>query len=84
MKSLKNVHFLFLLYLSLLRRLQKHGSDLDMTALWLKNVYLLHDLLTQHSLQEVSQTRRYSPRYLAEMPNLCCVLRLWARMSWFL
>lgn len=24
-----------------------------MTALWLKNVYLLHDLLTQHSLQEV-------------------------------
>lgn len=23
-----------------------------MTALWLKNVYLLHDLLTQHSLQE--------------------------------
>lgn len=29
-----------------------------MTALWLKNVYLLHDLLTQHSLQEVSQTCR--------------------------
>ncbi|TNM87389.1 hypothetical protein fugu_005610 [Takifugu bimaculatus] len=31
---------------------KKHGNDLDMTALWLKNVYLLHDLLTQHSLKE--------------------------------
>ncbi|XP_054903851.1 unconventional myosin-Va [Poeciliopsis prolifica] len=29
--------------------LKKQTSDLDMTALWLKNVYLLHDLLIQHS-----------------------------------
>lgn len=45
--------FLFLLNLFLHRYLQKHGNDLDMTALWLKNVYLLHNLLTQHSLKEV-------------------------------
>nr|XP_040040268.1 unconventional myosin-Vb [Gasterosteus aculeatus aculeatus] len=29
--------------------LKKHSSDVDMTALWLKNACLLHDLLTQHS-----------------------------------
>ncbi|KAB5559196.1 hypothetical protein PHYPO_G00026200 [Pangasianodon hypophthalmus] len=29
--------------------LKKHSGDLDMTALWLKNAYLLKDLLTQHS-----------------------------------
>ncbi|KAM9385365.1 unconventional myosin-Va [Pholidichthys leucotaenia] len=29
--------------------LKRHLSDIDMTALWLKNIYLLHDLLTQHS-----------------------------------
>lgn len=52
-KDAGQIHFLFLLNLYLHRHLQKHGSDLDMTALWLKNVYLLHDLLTQHSLKEV-------------------------------
>ncbi|KAL6107737.1 uncharacterized protein ACO6RY_18448 [Pungitius sinensis] len=29
--------------------LKKHTSDVDMTAFWLKNACLLHDLLTQHS-----------------------------------
>ncbi|XP_078115347.1 unconventional myosin-Vb [Sander vitreus] len=29
--------------------LKKHSNDVDMTALWLKNAFLLHDLLTQHS-----------------------------------
>ncbi|XP_069551046.1 unconventional myosin-Va [Brachyistius frenatus] len=29
--------------------LKKHMNDVDMTALWLKNICLLHDLLTQHS-----------------------------------
>ncbi|XP_037626666.1 unconventional myosin-Vb [Sebastes umbrosus] len=29
--------------------LKKHSNDVDMTALWLKNACLLHDLLTQHS-----------------------------------
>ncbi|KAF4083247.1 hypothetical protein AMELA_G00137780 [Ameiurus melas] len=29
--------------------LKKHSGDLEMTALWLKNAYLLKDLLTQHS-----------------------------------
>ncbi|TKS74467.1 Unconventional myosin-Va [Collichthys lucidus] len=29
--------------------LKKHSNDVDMTAMWLKNACLLHDLLTQHS-----------------------------------
>uniref|UniRef100_A0A669E0P2 Methyl-CpG binding domain protein 3b n=1 Tax=Oreochromis niloticus TaxID=8128 RepID=A0A669E0P2_ORENI len=29
--------------------LKKHVSDIDMTVLWLKNICLFHDLLTQHS-----------------------------------
>uniref|UniRef100_A0AAX7VQ24 Methyl-CpG binding domain protein 3b n=1 Tax=Astatotilapia calliptera TaxID=8154 RepID=A0AAX7VQ24_ASTCA len=29
--------------------LKKHVSDIDMAALWLKNICLFHDLLTQHS-----------------------------------
>ncbi|XP_074523735.1 unconventional myosin-Va [Halichoeres trimaculatus] len=29
--------------------LKKHSNDVDMSALWLKNASLLHDLLTQHS-----------------------------------
>ncbi|XP_071343628.1 unconventional myosin-Va [Trachinotus anak] len=28
--------------------LKKHSNDVDMTALWLKNACVLHDLLTQH------------------------------------
>lgn len=33
--------------------LQKHSHDVDMTAFWLKNACLLHDLLTQHSPKRV-------------------------------
>ncbi|CAG01352.1 unnamed protein product, partial [Tetraodon nigroviridis] len=40
---------------------KKHGSDLDMTALWLKNVYLLHDLLTQHYLKETLDSDELLP-----------------------
>ncbi|KAG7513176.1 unconventional myosin-Vb-like [Solea senegalensis] len=29
--------------------LKKHGNNVDMTALWLKNACVMHDLLTQHS-----------------------------------
>ncbi|XP_077082574.1 unconventional myosin-Va [Siphateles boraxobius] len=32
--------------------MKKHGNDLDMTAVWLKNAYLLKDLLHQHSPQQ--------------------------------
>ncbi|KAK7137051.1 hypothetical protein R3I93_017195 [Phoxinus phoxinus] len=32
--------------------MKKHGNDLDMTAVWLKNAYLLKDLLNQHSPQQ--------------------------------
>ncbi|XP_015251514.1 PREDICTED: unconventional myosin-Va-like [Cyprinodon variegatus] len=32
--------------------LKKQTNDLDMTALWLKNVSLLHDLLVQHSSKQ--------------------------------
>lgn len=65
---------------------QKHGNDLDMTALWLKNVYLLHDLLTQHSLKEV---RCGNIHHISDYKlNLCCaggplLFRLWTRMTWF-
>ncbi|XP_024127707.1 unconventional myosin-Vb [Oryzias melastigma] len=34
--------------------LKKHGDDVNMTALWLKNVWLLHDLLKQHSANQSS------------------------------
>ncbi|TRY62309.1 hypothetical protein DNTS_025855 [Danionella cerebrum] len=33
--------------------LKKHSSDLDITAVWLKNSYLLRDLLLQHSNQQL-------------------------------
>lgn len=33
--------------------LQKYINDLHMTALWLENVCLLHDLLVQHSPKQV-------------------------------
>lgn len=33
--------------------LQKHSTDVDMMALWLKNSCVLHDLLTQHSPKQV-------------------------------
>uniref|UniRef100_A0A8C4ERV0 Methyl-CpG binding domain protein 3b n=1 Tax=Dicentrarchus labrax TaxID=13489 RepID=A0A8C4ERV0_DICLA len=36
--------------------LKKHSNDVDMTALWLKNGCLLHDLLTQHSPKQVGGT----------------------------
>uniref|UniRef100_A0A8C2DIJ6 Methyl-CpG binding domain protein 3b n=1 Tax=Cyprinus carpio TaxID=7962 RepID=A0A8C2DIJ6_CYPCA len=34
--------------------LKKHGNDLDVTAVWLKNAYLLKDLLHQHSPRQVT------------------------------
>uniref|UniRef100_UPI003AB09A97 unconventional myosin-Va n=1 Tax=Centroberyx gerrardi TaxID=166262 RepID=UPI003AB09A97 len=34
--------------------LKKHSNDVDMTALWLKNACLLHDLLTQHSPKQAA------------------------------
>ncbi|KAJ8374528.1 hypothetical protein SKAU_G00051080 [Synaphobranchus kaupii] len=34
--------------------LKKHCNDVDMTALWLKNICLLTDLLTQHSTRQDS------------------------------
>ncbi|KAF7702988.1 unconventional myosin-Vb isoform X2 [Silurus meridionalis] len=41
--------------------LKKHSSDLDMTALWLKNAYLLKDLLTQHSSTTQETGRKLLP-----------------------
>nr|XP_015220836.1 PREDICTED: unconventional myosin-Vb-like [Lepisosteus oculatus] len=35
--------------------LKKHSANLDMTALWLRNSFLLTDLLTQHSTQQASE-----------------------------
>ncbi|KAK9967525.1 hypothetical protein ABG768_001921 [Culter alburnus] len=32
--------------------MKKHGNDLDTTAVWLKNAYLLKDLFNQHSPQQ--------------------------------
>uniref|UniRef100_A0A669E6T8 Methyl-CpG binding domain protein 3b n=1 Tax=Oreochromis niloticus TaxID=8128 RepID=A0A669E6T8_ORENI len=36
--------------------LKKHVSDIDMTVLWLKNICLFHDLLTQHSPNDLIRT----------------------------
>ncbi|XP_055077033.1 unconventional myosin-Vb [Periophthalmus magnuspinnatus] len=36
--------------------LKKHSNDLDMTALWLKNGCLLHDLLAQHSSKQTCES----------------------------
>ncbi|KAM8874944.1 unconventional myosin-Va isoform 2-T2 [Spinachia spinachia] len=41
--------------------LKKHSSDVDMTALWLKNACLLHDLLTQHSPKRTTAAALRSP-----------------------
>ncbi|KAM9796921.1 unconventional myosin-Va [Syngnathus typhle] len=41
--------------------LKKHNSDLDMTALWLKNISLLHDLLTQHGPKQLRVREDLSP-----------------------
>ncbi|MBN3323059.1 MYO5B protein, partial [Atractosteus spatula] len=35
--------------------LKKHSANLDMTALWLRNSFLLTDLLTQHSTPQASE-----------------------------
>uniref|UniRef100_A0A3B4AMY6 Dilute domain-containing protein n=1 Tax=Periophthalmus magnuspinnatus TaxID=409849 RepID=A0A3B4AMY6_9GOBI len=55
----------------------KHSNDLDMTALWLKNGCLLHDLLAQHSSKQVRRTVILSDRHwyectghIAAMPAL--------------
>ncbi|XP_034560457.1 unconventional myosin-Vb [Notolabrus celidotus] len=36
--------------------LKKHSNDVDMSALWLKNVCLLHDLLIQHSPKQTLES----------------------------
>ncbi|KAK5870082.1 hypothetical protein PBY51_024743 [Eleginops maclovinus] len=36
--------------------LKKHSKDVDMTALWLKNACLLHDLLHQHSPKQTLES----------------------------
>ncbi|XP_059197972.1 unconventional myosin-Vb [Centropristis striata] len=41
--------------------LKKHSSDVDMTALWLKNACLLHDLLTQHSPKQTLNSDEVVP-----------------------
>uniref|UniRef100_A0A4W6CF29 Methyl-CpG binding domain protein 3b n=1 Tax=Lates calcarifer TaxID=8187 RepID=A0A4W6CF29_LATCA len=39
----------------------KHSSDVDMTALWLKNACVLHDLLTQHSPKQTLESDELVP-----------------------
>ncbi|XP_061682257.1 unconventional myosin-Vb [Syngnathoides biaculeatus] len=41
--------------------LKKHNSDLEMTALWLKNISLLHDLLTRHKSKQTSVPEEFPP-----------------------
>ncbi|XP_030583367.1 unconventional myosin-Vb [Archocentrus centrarchus] len=41
--------------------LKKHVSDIDMTALWLKNICLFHDLLTQHSPKQTLDSDKLVP-----------------------
>ncbi|XP_068599870.1 unconventional myosin-Va [Brachionichthys hirsutus] len=41
--------------------LKKHCSDVNMTALWLKNACLLHDLLTQHSPKQTLDSGELIP-----------------------
>nr|XP_033477195.1 unconventional myosin-Vb [Epinephelus lanceolatus] len=41
--------------------LKKHSNDVDMTALWLKNACLLHDLLTQHSPKQALDSDELVP-----------------------
>ncbi|XP_041862212.1 unconventional myosin-Vb [Melanotaenia boesemani] len=41
--------------------LKKHINDVDMTALWLKNLCLLHDLLIQHSPQRTLDSDEQVP-----------------------
>ncbi|XP_042369881.1 unconventional myosin-Vb [Plectropomus leopardus] len=41
--------------------LKKHSNDVEMTALWLKNAYLLHDLLTQHSPKQTLDSDELAP-----------------------
>ncbi|XP_008275708.1 unconventional myosin-Vb [Stegastes partitus] len=41
--------------------LKKHMNDVDMTALWLKNTCLLHDLLNQHSPKQTLDSDELVP-----------------------
>ncbi|XP_068175280.1 unconventional myosin-Va [Antennarius striatus] len=41
--------------------LKKHSSEVNMTALWLKNACLLHDLLTQHSPKQTLDSGELVP-----------------------
>ncbi|KAL4000069.1 hemoglobin subunit alpha [Sarotherodon galilaeus] len=49
--------------------LKKHVSDIDMTALWLKNICLFHDLLTQHSPKQTLDSDTLVP-LSADMSDL--------------
>ncbi|CAN9500546.1 unnamed protein product [Ophioblennius macclurei] len=49
--------------------LKKHVSDVNMTALWLKNICLLHDLLTHHSPKQVLDSEDLVP-LMAEVSDL--------------
>ncbi|XP_077462871.1 unconventional myosin-Va [Stigmatopora argus] len=40
--------------------LKKHNNDLDMTALWLKNISLFHDLLNKHTTKEKRDPEDFS------------------------
>uniref|UniRef100_A0A671WM53 Methyl-CpG binding domain protein 3b n=1 Tax=Sparus aurata TaxID=8175 RepID=A0A671WM53_SPAAU len=41
--------------------LKKHSNDVHMTALWLKNACVLHDLLTQHSPKQTIDSDELAP-----------------------
>ncbi|XP_051231456.1 unconventional myosin-Vb [Dicentrarchus labrax] len=57
--------------------LKKHSNDVDMTALWLKNGCLLHDLLTQHSPKQTLDSDKLVPLttdlsvLIRALSNLC-------------
>ncbi|KAM9357499.1 unconventional myosin-Va [Symphorus nematophorus] len=57
--------------------LKKHSNDVDMTALWLKNACLLHDLLTQHSPKQTLDSDKLVPLttdvsdLIRTLSNLC-------------
>uniref|UniRef100_A0A8C4EJF6 Methyl-CpG binding domain protein 3b n=1 Tax=Dicentrarchus labrax TaxID=13489 RepID=A0A8C4EJF6_DICLA len=60
--------------------LKKHSNDVDMTALWLKNGCLLHDLLTQHSPKQTLDSDKLVPLttdlsvLIRALSNLCITI----------
>ncbi|XP_041647512.1 unconventional myosin-Vb [Cheilinus undulatus] len=53
--------------------LKKHINDMDMSALWLKNACLLHDLLTQHSPKQTLDSDDLVP-FTTDLSDLIRVL----------